>query len=46
MHVLSFRSRIDYDSGQVGIDVPVEIATEWSSMGVVAKLDTGASHYA
>lgn len=44
MHTLSFRSRLEYDSGKVGIDVPVIIATEWVSMEVVAKLDTGASH--
>src|ERR1700749_4226401 len=41
---LSFRERLDYDAGQLGITVPVVLSLGYESVKVLAKVDTGAEN--
>ena len=42
-YTLNFKSIHEYNSGTPGIDVPVELRSGNNQVGLVTKLDTGAS---
>lgn len=43
MHTLAFEVLYEYDAGESGITIPVEIHLENKAVKVLAKLDTGAT---